>query len=207
VSLPFIKKKRPYIILKWAQTPNGFFAPNNQEQFWITSKRTKALVHSWRAQEMAILVGENTILADNPRLNVRLVAGKNPVRILINFDKKLPENLHVFDQSIPTLVFNKEKNEEHKNLHFVQLDTKADVLTQIIEYLYKHNIQSLMVEGGAYTLAQFIETNLWDEARILEGNKELHKGIKAPKIIGKIQEKYTIENDTITIIKNDLLIT
>jgi len=199
----FHTKKRPYIILKWAQTPNGFFAPNNNEQFWITNKKTKALVHSWRSQEMGILVGGKTILADNPRLNTRLVEGKNPIRIVINTKDDFKGQLHILDQTIPTIIFGWNKKENKENLQYVLLKPEENIVKQIISTLFDLQINSIIVEGGAATLQQFITQNLWDEARILQGEKELHQGILAPKIKGKVIENYTILKDQIKIIKND----
>lgn len=199
----FHTKKRPYIILKWAQTPNGFFAPNNNNQFWITTKKTKALVHSWRSQEMAILVGENTIATDNPRLNTRLVAGKNPLRVIINTTKRLSEQAKVFTDGYATILFSNIKyNFTNTNVVIVPIIENTTVVQQVLHYLYQNNINSLIVEGGAYTLQQFIAENLWDEARVLQGEKELHKGIKAPELEGIITEKINLNADFITIITN-----
>lgn len=203
----FHTKKRPYIILKWAQTPNGFFAPNNNEQFWITNKNTKALVHAWRSQEMGILVGGKTVLADNPRLNTRLVEGKSPIRIVINTKADFPKKLNILDQSIPTIIFNFYKNKEEKNLHYIQIQQEENIIPQVLKLLFDLQISSIIVEGGASTLKQFIDLNLWDEARILEGEKELHKGIKAPKLNGGKQETsneaFQILKDKISIYRND----
>ena len=199
----FHTQKRPYIILKWAQTPNGYFAPNNNQQFWITNKKTKTLVHSWRSQEMAILVGGKTVLSDNPRLNTRLIEGKSPIRIVINTKTELKNNVHVLDQKIPTIIFNYDKNEKKENLQFILLDKTISYVPQILKHLFELNINSVIIEGGAATLNQFIEQNLWDEARILTGNKELHEGIKAPIVNGDIVEEFYILQDQIKILKND----
>ncbi|MCB9227907.1 MAG: bifunctional diaminohydroxyphosphoribosylaminopyrimidine deaminase/5-amino-6-(5-phosphoribosylamino)uracil reductase RibD [Chitinophagales bacterium] len=199
----FHTKKRPYIILKWAQTPNGYFAPIDKEQFWITNKKTKALVHSWRSQEMAILVGENTIITDNPRLNTRLVAGKNPLRIIINTQQKLNEKSIVFTDGNPTILFsNFEYNIDTETNTIISITDEKNVVKQVLNYLYQHEINSLIVEGGAYTLNEFIANNLWDEARILHGVNELKQGIKAPKIEGIFTEEYKIGTDTIKLLKN-----
>lgn len=202
----FHTKKRPYIILKWAQTPSGFFAPNNNEQFWITNKKTKTLVHSWRSQEMGILVGGRTILTDNPRLNTRLVEGKSPIRIVINTKKDFPKDSHILDQSIQTIIFNFYKNEEIKKLKYIQINKEENLISQVLKHLYNLQINSIIVEGGAATHHQFIAQNLWDEARILQGEKELHDGILAPKVKDvnpkASGEKYQILKDQIKIIKN-----
>ena len=198
----FHTKKRPYIILKWAQTPGGYFAPDNNSQFWITTKKTKALVHSWRSQEMAILVGENTILSDDPRLNTRLVAGKNPLRIVVNTKQHLDEQLQIFQDGLPTLVFTFEERANFKKVKFICLNSDGSILKQILDKLYELHINSVIVEGGAYTLNKFIEEELWDEARILTGTKELASGIKAPKILGTQKDSFNILEDKIEILRN-----
>lgn len=199
-------KKRPFITLKWAQTPNGFFAPiynENSVQFWITNKKTKALAHSWRAEEMAILVGENTINIDNPKLNTRMVAGKSPLRVILNTSNKLDEKSIVFTDGKPTIIFTKfEYNFNSNAVILVKIIEEKPLINQVLKHLYEHQINSLFVEGGAYTLTQFIENNLWDEAKILTGGNELNEGISAPKINGKLIKKYKIETDTITELKN-----
>lgn len=198
----FYTKKRPYIILKWAQTKQGFFSPNSTSQFWITSKRTKALVHQWRSEEMAILIGGNTLKADNPRLNVRLVNGKNPVRVIIAIKEKFDSQLYVFDGQIPSLIYTNYIQESKENLEFIAIDSKANVLEQILNDLFLRQINSVIVEGGAYTLSKFIEQNLWDEARILTGAKELDQGIKAPELKAKLYQEFYISGDLIQIYKN-----
>ncbi|MEX0595329.1 MAG: bifunctional diaminohydroxyphosphoribosylaminopyrimidine deaminase/5-amino-6-(5-phosphoribosylamino)uracil reductase RibD [Candidatus Paceibacterota bacterium] len=198
----FHNKKRPYIILKWAQTANGFFAPDNNSQFWITNKKTKALVHSWRSQEMAILVGEKTILSDNPRLDTRLVIGKNPLRIVVNTQHHLNEELHIFQDGNPTLVFSFEKRANFAQVSFVLLNSHISVIKQIMDTLYNLQINSVIIEGGAFTLNKFIEENLWDEARILNGAKELHSGIVAPKINATLIDSFSILEDKIEIYRN-----
>ncbi|MCB0539938.1 MAG: RibD family protein, partial [Bacteroidetes bacterium] len=159
--------------------------------------------HSWRSQEMAILVGENTIITDNPRLNTRLVAGKNPLRIIINTQQKLNEKSIVFTDGNPTILFsNFEYNIDTETNTIISITDEKNVVKQVLNYLYQHEINSLIVEGGAYTLNEFIANNLWDEARILHGVNELKQGIKAPKIEGIFTEEYKIGTDTIKLLKN-----
>lgn len=198
----FHTKKRPYVILKWAQTKHAYFSPNSKSQFWITNKRTKALVHQWRSEEMAILVGSNTLKADNPRLNVRLVDGKNPIRVVINTEEELDDQLHIFNQNIPSLIYSNYAKDSKENLEFIKIDTKSNVIEQILKDLYLRQVNSIIVEGGAYTLSKFIEQNVWDEARILTGAKELEEGIKAPLIKGKLSQEFLISGDLIQIYKN-----
>ena len=198
----FHTKKRPYIILKWAQTPEGYFAPDNKSQFWITNKKTKALVHSWRSQEMGILVGENTILSDDPRLNTRLVEGKNPVRIVLNANQHLDEKLKIFQDEQPTLVFSFEQRVDFKKVKFVLLNSEESIIKQVLEHLYEFQINSIIIEGGAFTLNSFIAEGLWDEARILTGANELGSGIKAPKILGTRKDYFYLLEDKIEILRN-----
>lgn len=201
----FFTKKRPYIILKWAETPQGFFCPKDKKQFWISNSYSKQLVHQWRAEEMAILVGKNTALQDNPQLNVRLVSGKNPIRIVIDKKLELPNTLHLFDQSQNTLILNEQQNKTIGKIEWIAIDFSTEQLAKsILEVLYQRNIQSVIVEGGAKTLTHFIQQNLWDEARILVGKNELKDGIKVPFIAKKESESFTLKEDRIYLIKNNL---
>jgi len=176
----FIEKKRPYIILKFAQSLDGFMY--NETDRWITNEAMRNLVHKWRSEEPAIMVGTNTILVDNPQLNVRAYFGKNPLRITVDKYQKLPKGLHFFDNSQPTKIY------------------QTTDLSEILNDLHSQKIQALIVEGGAKLLQNFIEKNLWDEARILTGNKQLHNGLKAPEIQGKAVFSTTIEGDSAQII-------
>lgn len=193
----FHEKKRPYIILKWAETESGYFSPLDNSQFWISNSFSKQLVHKWRSEEMSILVGTQTAKADNPKLNVREYSGKNPTRILIDKDLNLSEKLHFFDKTQATLIFNSIKTESKENLAFVKLNFENEIAIQILDYLYSKQINSIIIEGGLYTLNQFIKQNLWDEARILIGNNKLKKGKAAPKLEGEIIKKFSLEKDTV----------
>jgi len=199
----FHEKNRPYVILKWAESKDGFIAPNNQnEPFWMTSSKSKKLVHKWRAEETAILVGRITAQKDNPSLTVREVKGKNPIRIVIDKDLKLASDLNLFDSNAKTLIFNTIKNEEADSNLFIKTNFNNLVLN-ILQELRKQNIQSVIVEGGATTLQSFIDAKLWDEAKIFTTNKELNNGIKSPNIEGEIALEAVIEGDKLEIIKND----
>ncbi|MEI7801981.1 MAG: bifunctional diaminohydroxyphosphoribosylaminopyrimidine deaminase/5-amino-6-(5-phosphoribosylamino)uracil reductase RibD, partial [Bacteroidota bacterium] len=169
----FHEKHRPFIILKWAQTADGFIAPSSGNKMQISSEQSQILVHKWRSEEQAILVGKNTALTDNPQLNVRLWNGKNPIRLVIDSKLSLPNHLHLFDNTIQTIVFNSLKNEEQKNIRLVKFDFAENVLQQILSYLFSINIQSVIIEGGTVTLQKFIDANLWDEARIFIASKKL----------------------------------
>lgn len=202
----FHKNKRPYIILKWAQTLDGFIdldRNNNskREVNWITTPKTKQLTDTWRSEEDAILVGKNTILNDNPKLTVRTILGKNPIRLIIDKNLELPKTSNIFNSKAQTIVFNSKINNEINNIKYVKIDSKK-ILNDILKWLYLNNIQSVLVEGGAYTLQQFIDENKWDEARIYIGNKFFNKGINAPVVSKKNCTTYNYNNDKIIFIRN-----
>ncbi len=190
----FQKKRRPYILLKWAQTLDGFMDIDRSgnaspSSYWITNEAMKYRVHSWRAEEAGILVGANTVLNDNPQLNVRYATGLQPLRMALF--GRLPEKrerYHLFDHSQPTLVFNAEMEVEEENLTYVKipdpglLSARDAVLIFILEELYRRQVQSVMVEGGRRLLDRFLSENLWDEARVLIGNTTFGPGLRAPVI-------------------------
>jgi len=182
----FHQKQRPYIILKWAQTLDGYMDSNpreskNRKDYWITNDALRIKTHQWRAEETAIFVGANTLLHDNSQLNVRYCAGKNPVRITFA-DRNLNENLHFFDNTQHSIVFNYEKEEKTNFTHFCKLSKNESTEQAIIQKLYEMNIQSVLIEGGQRTLQNFLNLNLWDEARVLIGNKCFGTGLQAPNI-------------------------
>ncbi|MDP2413631.1 bifunctional diaminohydroxyphosphoribosylaminopyrimidine deaminase/5-amino-6-(5-phosphoribosylamino)uracil reductase RibD [Daejeonella sp.] len=195
-----IQKQRPYIILKWAQTSDGFFAPADKSQKWISSQNAKQLVHRWRTEEDAVLVGKNTALADNPRLNSREWPGRDPTRIVIDRRLELPEDLNVFDQSQDTIIFNEQKTDLVDRIKYLELEDFDNLLPQLIAYqLYLMDIQSLIVEGGAETLNLFIKAGLWDEARVFTSPQNWNSGIPAPKLFGKPGETQTVGPDALNI--------
>ena len=199
-----VQKHRPYIILKWAQTANGFFAPDDNSQLWITGQESRKLVHQWRTEEDAILVGKNTVAIDNPQLNVRYGYGKSPKRVVIDRRLELDPELNVFDQSVETIIFNEIKTDvEGKNKYIALEDFERYVPQYILFQLYLQDIQSIIIEGGARTLNSFIEAGLWDEARIFTGETELKKGIKAPAIIGHVIGDSKVGADRLIIAIND----
>ncbi|MDB5111788.1 MAG: ribD [Mucilaginibacter sp.] len=196
-----VQKHRPYIILKWAQTQDGFFAPDNNSQLWITGLESRKLVHRWRSEEDAVLVGKRTAVIDNPQLNVRYGNGKSPKRIVIDRKLELSPALHLFDQSVETLIFNEIKTDiEGKNKYIALEDFDRFVPQYILYQLYLQDIQSVIIEGGAYTLNTFIEAGLWDEARIFTGPINLAKGVKSPFITGIIAEEYLSGTDRLQIL-------
>ncbi len=194
--LTFHKKHRPYIILKWAETANGFFASEKPQQKWISNRIAKRLSHRWRTEEAAILVGRQTAAIDNPQLNARLWKGKNPVRLVIDRELQLKPTLHLFDQNIPTVVFTAKKANSLQNLSYQTLDFSQDIVPQILRYLYSQQINSLIVEGGKQVLQSFIDLGLWDEARIFVGNQYWEEGIPAPllKSIKSMQKEQIGDN-------------
>jgi diaminohydroxyphosphoribosylaminopyrimidine deaminase / 5-amino-6-(5-phosphoribosylamino)uracil reductase len=197
----FMEKKRPYLILKWAQSKDGFIARENFDSKWISNPYSRQWVHKWRSEEDAIMVGKNTALYDNPKLNVREWSGKNPTRVVIDKDLTLTEDLHVFDRSQPTLIYNKLKNQEDENLTFVQISN--DFQTQeIIQDLYERKIQSVFIEGGSFLMNKLIENELWDEARVFTGSVSFGKGVLAPKINGLLDESFYISDDKLEFWKN-----
>ena len=199
-----VQKHRPYIILKWAQTADGFFAPADSSQLWITGLESRKLVHQWRGEEDAILVGTNTAAIDNPQLNVRYGMGKLPKRIVIDRKLKLSKHLHVFDQSVETLVFNEIKTEFDGKIKYIGLEDFERFVPQYILYqLYLQDIQSVIIEGGAKTLNSFIDAGLWDEARIFTGETVLNNGIKAPEVKGTIADEIFSGTDQLKIIYNN----
>lgn len=180
------EKKRPYVILKWAQTQDGFISklpvPQNKEDNWITSVDSKRLVHEWRAQEQAILVGYNTALVDNPLLTTRLVEGENPIRIVIDKRLELPKHLNIFNGDAKTIVFNDIKENEEGNIRYVHIDMR-NMIEELLHECYAMNISSIIVEGGSNTINEFIKKDLWDEARIfVNPNLYFKHGVAAPLI-------------------------
>lgn len=196
-----VQKQRPYIILKWAQTADGFFAPKTPAQHWITGEASRKLVHVWRGEEDAILIGKNTAAIDNPKLNVRYGEGKSPKRLVIDRNLELSKDLHLFNESVETIVFNALKTSIENNIKYVALENFDQYLPQYILFqLYLRDIQSVIIEGGAKTLDNFIREGLWDEARIFTGSMVLGEGLPAPRIPSPATESYTVEMDTLQII-------
>ena len=183
----FHQKKRPYIILKWAQTADGFIdidrsQDNYGQPTWITNDLSKIAVHKMRSDEAAIMVGTNTAHKDNPSLNVRDWYGTSPLRILIDRELKLSEKLSLFDQQIATIVYTSKKVSCRPKLEFKQIDFDGTEVQQILTDLYERSIVSLIVEGGQKLLSSFIDNELWDEARVFTGKRFFYKGVKAPKL-------------------------
>ncbi len=191
----FHVKKRPYIILKWAQTLDGLIAPNTKNELkpvWITNEISRQLVHKWRSEEQAILVGNNTVLQDNPTLTVRDWTGQNPTRIVLDPKKSLPIDFKVFNNDAKTISISDQ-----------DIDYSNQIAKQVCEFLHGNKINSVIIEGGAQTLQSFINDDLWDEARIFTGNVEFGQGLNAPTLIGNPISESKIEQDILKFYVND----
>jgi diaminohydroxyphosphoribosylaminopyrimidine deaminase / 5-amino-6-(5-phosphoribosylamino)uracil reductase len=195
----FIEKQRPYVVLKWAQSKDGYLdGPRvNDEKgvIWISSPETKALVHKWRAEETAILVGRKTVQTDNPSLTVRDYSGTNPVRVIIDSQLQISGDLNILSDEAPTIIFNRSRNEVKGHIEWIKI---PEVNTRyILEELYKRNFLSVFVEGGSRTLQYFIFDNVWDEARVIVGDVNLGEGKKAPSINRVPTYSYKFSTDTV----------
>jgi diaminohydroxyphosphoribosylaminopyrimidine deaminase/5-amino-6-(5-phosphoribosylamino)uracil reductase len=195
----FITKKRPYIILKWAETQDRYIARKDFSSKWISNALSRKLVHKWRSEEDAVMVGTNTVLYDNPRLNVREWQGRNPLRIFIDRELKTPKDFYIMDRSQPTICYNHQKSELNENLDFVKMDSTENILGFILKDLYQRKIQSLIVEGGCKLLQMFTNAELWDEARVFKSKTTFGEGICSPHLKGKIISEQVIENDELFI--------
>ena len=201
----FQNQKRPYIILKWAESKDGFISPkksnrNIGEIFWISNEESRKMSHYFRSQEHSILVGVQTVIDDNPELTTRLVDGNNPVRIVLDPNNRIPSNSKVLSNQSETMIFSSTKN--------LELDTDNEVINQfdlnsILGSLYRRGIQSMIVEGGAYTIQKFIDANKWDCIRIFKSGKNIHEGLVAPKYkIEELKFKLIGDNKFYEIFKN-----
>ncbi|TYA57253.1 bifunctional diaminohydroxyphosphoribosylaminopyrimidine deaminase/5-amino-6-(5-phosphoribosylamino)uracil reductase RibD [Formosa maritima] len=191
----FHNKKRPYIILKWAETLDGFIAPEikiKKKPVWISNEISRQLAHKWRTEEQAILVGTNTVKEDNPSLTVRDWTGKNPIRIVLDKTKMLSKDYNIFNNQAETFVISEK-----------EIDVSNNVAFQICKLLHNKDIQSVIIEGGSKTLQTFIDENLWDEARVFTGDTEFKKGIKAPLFKGKLIQESNMLEDSLKIYLND----
>jgi diaminohydroxyphosphoribosylaminopyrimidine deaminase/5-amino-6-(5-phosphoribosylamino)uracil reductase len=197
-------KKRPYIILKWAESIDGFIAPkNNSKITWITNNFSRQLVHKLRTEEQAILVGTNTAIIDNPKLNIRNWKGSKIVRVILDKTLKISSENHIYDGTLKTIILTAKKRENKANLFFEIIDFDKEITSQICNVLYQHKLQSVIIEGGSKTLQSFIKANLWDQAHLYKGVTMFEKGIQAPKINGRLAIIKNIKNDSISIYNND----
>ena len=182
--ITFNTLRRPFITLKWAESADQFIDIERIDgnPVLLSSPLTSMLVHKKRAENTAIMVGRRTALLDNPSLTVRNWYGRNPIRIVLDRNLSLPNDLQIFNGEVPTLVFTEKEHPEEKSVSYITIDFAHNPLNQIMEELYQRNIQSLLVEGGSQLLQSFIDNELWDEAYIEKCPKRLYSGVKAPEI-------------------------
>jgi diaminohydroxyphosphoribosylaminopyrimidine deaminase / 5-amino-6-(5-phosphoribosylamino)uracil reductase len=202
-----IEKKRPYIILKWAKSLDGFIDikrnENQKGSFAISSQETKIITHQWRTEESAIMIGTKTALIDNPTLSARYAFGKQPIRILLDKNLVVPMQNNIFDSTCKTIVFNTLKNQEIKNIEFIKIDgDDTTFLSSILKVLNNKSVDSIIIEGGAKLLNSFIDENFWDEARIITSSNNLIAGLRAPTLTIVPTESYTFAADNISIYYN-----
>lgn len=201
----FQQQQRPFVVLKWAQTADGYFTKNNTQQHWITGELSRKLVHKWRSHEAAIMIGTNTAWADNPRLDTRLwPGGKAPLRIVVDKQLKLTAQFYVLDGSQPTLIVTEKDPPASTipNLEYLQTDFSANILPAVLSHLYSKGIQSLLVEGGVHLLNHFISQNLWDETRVFVGPVFWGEGTPAPVMKVKPHQFEMIGTDRLYLFKN-----
>ena len=199
----FYTKHRPYIILKWAETGNGKISSGTDERLLISNEYSNRLVHKWRSEEAGILIGTNTVLADNPELTTRFWNGPSPVRLVIDMDLRLPRSFKIFNHHVRTIIFNKLKHEEDGNLLYYQVTDDTNIVHQVINALYQLKVLSVMVEGGARLLQSFIDEQTWDEVRVIKNSKLIiEKGLTAPQLTNAVQlDSFNVLDDSIKIFK------
>lgn len=195
------EKKRPFVILKWAQTKDGFIARGNSDSKWISNASSRQLVHKWRGENDAILVGKNTAIVDNPSLTTRDWSGRHPIRILLDYHLQTPESHHVFNSDADTIIFNGIKSQRKDTKEWVQLHNLHP--ESILKELYGRKNQSLIVEGGSAVLHSFLEADLWDEVRVFESKKLFGEGLSAPTLNKSPQEETMIRDDKLSIYTNN----
>ena len=197
----FYAKKRPYIILKWAQTMDSYMDIDRskaEKPLKITNALADKLVHKWRSEEQSILVGTTTAIMDNPQLSVRNWEGKSPLRIIIDKNLKLSDDFNLLDKSIPTIVINFLKDEQNENMSFVKIN-EQNFLSELLNVLFEKGIQSLIVEGGSFTINQFIKADLWDEARVFISKQVIHTGVKVPNFPGELSVETEVGDNRLLI--------
>lgn len=199
------EKKRPWVLLKWAQSADGYIAKSSAEQTWISGSESRTLVHKWRSEEMAILVGTNTARTDNPLLTARLYAGGcNPTRILLDRNLTLPTSLNIFNSDSKTIIFSEKQGLSFPpNIEVVRTIFDQSLIDSICKELHTRNIISCMIEGGAKTLAYWIDSNLWDEARIFTSAVTFNAGVKAPVFKGALIEEQYVGADSLKYYRPD----
>ncbi|MFI5124325.1 MAG: bifunctional diaminohydroxyphosphoribosylaminopyrimidine deaminase/5-amino-6-(5-phosphoribosylamino)uracil reductase RibD [Chitinophagales bacterium] len=203
----FHLQKRPYVVLKWAESANHKITGKPGERIQISNEYSNRLVHKWRTEEAGILVGTQTALLDDPMLTARLWPGKHPVRIILDRTLRLPETLSIFDRSVPTIILNEKKENQSENLNYKKINFSEPFIPEMLSAIYSLNILSVLVEGGAGLLQSFIDSGLWDEARVISGREiEIAEGLAAPVLRNSVMaktEKYY--SDRIDYFLNDLI--
>jgi diaminohydroxyphosphoribosylaminopyrimidine deaminase/5-amino-6-(5-phosphoribosylamino)uracil reductase len=198
----FHSKERPYIVLKWAETADGYMARVNHDSKWISNEYSRQMVHKWRSEEDGIMVGANTVVYDDPGLNVRDWTGKDPVRIIIDPNRKIKGHYKVLDQHQKTLIYNLSEDGEEENVVYIKSDSDF-FLENSLKDLKNKGIQSVLIEGGKYLLEQIIQKGLWDEARVFTSPLTFGEGLTAPQLMnGELLEKQFIFEDQLFIYKN-----
>lgn len=200
--LTFMEKKRPYIILKWAETADGFIAKENYDSKWISNDVSRRLVHKWRSEEDVVLIGTNTALYDNPRLNVREWTGRNPVRAFIDKQLQVPTGAHLLDGTQETICYNYIEQDVKNLVEYVKVDPVDDMVEVIVNDMYVRKHLSILVEGGTQLLNTFMKKGLWDEIRIFRSPTEFGTGIESPVIRAKADSHEMILNDELIVYKN-----
>jgi diaminohydroxyphosphoribosylaminopyrimidine deaminase/5-amino-6-(5-phosphoribosylamino)uracil reductase len=197
----FMERQRPYIILKWAETNDGFIAKEDYTSKWISNELSRKITHKWRAEEDAVMIGKNTASHDNPKLDVRNWSGEDPLRIVIDKNLQLPQTLDLFDPSKKTICYNFIKGESKGMLQYVKIDPTKNIIESILKDLYSRKISSLIVEGGTQLFQSFIGLNLWDEIRAFKCEKEFKTGIKSPEFYGTMISQEYIMGDRLSVYK------
>jgi diaminohydroxyphosphoribosylaminopyrimidine deaminase/5-amino-6-(5-phosphoribosylamino)uracil reductase len=203
----FQNKKRPYVFLKWAQTTDGYIAPitkDKKEPLWISNIYSRQQVHKLRAQEQGIVIGTTTALADNPSLTTRQWAGTSPTRLVIDKNLKIPKIAAIFNDKAPTIVITQVRQETTQNTPIIYeyITFEKNLALQICAIAHKHNLQSIIIEGGAKTLQTFIDENIWDQAIVYTGKMSLENGIKAPIFNTELHTQKSIKDTSLCIYKN-----
>lgn len=192
--LCYHEKKRPFIILKWMQSADGFIGRTN-ERIQLSNAFSSRMVHQWRSEEAAILVGPDTAINDDPSLTTRLAPGNNPLRILLDRYLRVPRTINLFQDEDPLWIITTQKEGIEGKRHYLKV-TESDFLKNAMHRLYEKGIASVLVEGGAEIHRAFIDANLWDEARIGVSPIELHEGVAAPEWPGASARSVEIQDDT-----------
>ena len=197
----FHRKKRPYVVLKWAQTADGFLSRENYDSKWISNQYSRQLVHKWRTEEDAILVGKNTALHDNPELTAREWDGKNPTRVLLDSKLQIKASSKIFDDQASTVILNQKEQRDEGSNKWIKLE--AIDTAGILQALHMENIQSIIIEGGATVLNSFISKGCWDEARVFVGSSIFEKGIEAPQLTKNLVHQESVLDDKLKIYRNE----